>query len=50
MLKSFNENKLRYKLKKQHWNKEKIDKYIKQLLDFIISNDIINIEITFKSE
>jgi len=31
MLKSFNENKLRYKLKKQHWNKEKIDKYIKEL-------------------
>ena len=31
MLKSFNENKLRYKLKKQHWSKEKIDKYIKQL-------------------
>ena len=34
MLKSFNENKLRYKLRKQHWNKEKINKYIKQLKEY----------------
>ena len=35
MLKSFNENKLRYKLKKQHWSKEKIDKYIQKLKEMI---------------
>ena len=43
MLKSFNENKLRYKLKKQHWNKEKIDKYIKQLKNN--NNKISNLKV-----
>ncbi|KKM96547.1 hypothetical protein LCGC14_1176930 [marine sediment metagenome] len=34
-LKPFNEKKTRYKLRKQHWNQQEIDKYVKYIKDKI---------------